>query len=174
MIFDPEMWIALASVVVATCALAITIWQGRQNHKHNKLSVKPLLTTSEGFEEVGRNKFITTVEVLNTGFGPAIIKDFILIYDGQEVSKNNCQSYQELLDKIAKPLHVNHYWFAPESSMPAEDVQELLSFEHKRDDDISFLKKLNIKINYQSVYGDETFTYDSRKDRLYHDARGVA
>lgn len=173
MLFNSEMWIAGASVVIACCALGVTIWQGRQNHKHNKLSVKPLLTTVETRHKIN-DTFETSVDIKNTGLGPAIIKDFILIYDDEEVSKNNRQLYHEFLNKIASHLNVKHYWFVPNSSMPADDVQELLFFEHKTDDDILFLQKLNIKINYQSIYGDETFTYDSRKDRLYHNAECAA
>ncbi|MEC8067254.1 MAG: hypothetical protein VX154_05290 [Pseudomonadota bacterium] len=174
MTFNPEMWVTLSSVVVAVCALVVTIWQGRQNYKHNKMSVKPILVASEDLNEVSKNNYEISCELINTGFGPAIIKEFILIYDGKEVSNNNRTTFLSTLKKLVGHESFSYYWFAPDSSISAGEAQEVFAFNFKKGDDISFLEKLNVKINYQSIYGDEAFTYDSRKDRLHHGLEGAA
>lgn len=175
MTFNPEMWVALSSVVVAVCALVVTIWQGRQNYKHNKMSVRPLLTTMEKYQDRMNNR-IVNFELINSGFGPAIIKDFILVYNNEEVSKNNRKTYEDFMMKKASRFELlNLISFAPNSSIQSDERVELFAMRYNpKTDDASFLEKLNIKINYQSIYGDETFTYDSRKDRLHHGLESTA
>lgn len=94
---DWETSISLASAAVALCALGVTVWQGRQNNRHNKMSVRPKLTASENYQD-DDNERTVSFELINSGFGPAIIKDFILVYDGKEVAKNkrDCRSYRRV------------------------------------------------------------------------------
>jgi hypothetical protein len=165
-----ETYIAIASAFIAVCALGVTVWQGRQNHKHNKMSVRPKITTMENFDDDGRNRTVS-FELINSGFGPAIIKDFILVYDGEEVSKNNRKTYEDFLKEKVKSQGckiVNIVSFAPDSALLVNERCELLSFHHRVGEDASFINKLDLRVNYQSIYEDETYTYDSRKDRLYH------
>ena len=165
-----EWWetsISLASAVVAVCALSVTVWQGRQNYKHNKMSVRPKLTASEDYQDDDKGRTVS-FELINSGFGPAIIKDFILVYYGKEVSKNNCKGYEDFLMQLSKDVAFQSmYSFIPDSSLLAGERYELFSFRHKHGQDVSFIDKLNLRVNYQSIYEDETFIYDSKKDRLF-------
>lgn len=161
-----ETYIAIASAFVALCALAVTVWQGRQNYKHNKISVRPKLTTMENFHDEGR-LITVSYELINSGFGPAIIKDFILVYEDKEISKNNRKTYEEFLKEKAKSegCHVlNVIAFAPDSALLAGERCELFSFEHDSLEDISFINKLDLRVNYQSIYEEKTYTYDSNKE----------
>lgn len=163
-----ETSISLASAVVAACALGVTIWQGRQNDRHNRMSVRPKLTASENYQDDDNGRTVT-FELINSGFGPAIIKDFILVYDGKEVSKNNRKTYEEFLTHLSKDVQFQSlYSFIPDSSLLAGEKYELFSFRHKHGQDVSFIDKLNLRVNYQSIYEDETFPYDSKKDRQFH------
>ena len=165
--FSTDTWIALASSATALCALGLSLWEGHQNRRHNKLSVRPLLTAEQNFENIDNEKIIR-FELMNAGFGPAIIKDFILSYDGREVSKNNRKTYESFLEEKTKGFKIlNIFSFVPDSSMPQHEKCELFSFSCKLDSNPSFMNKLNLRINYQSIYQDEIFTYDSRKDRLF-------
>jgi hypothetical protein len=164
-----ETSISLASAVVAACALGVTVWQGCQNYKHNKLSVRPKLTASESYHDADKGRTIT-FELINSGFGPAIIKDFILVYDGKEVSNNNRKAYEDFLTKLTKDKGidlVSIYSFIPNSSLLAGERYELFSFHHTHGQNISFIDKLNLRVSYQSIYEDETWPYDSKKDRLF-------
>lgn len=164
-----EMWISLASAVVALCALGVTIWQGHQNYRHNKMSVRPKLTASEDYQDDDKGRTIS-FELINAGFGPAIIKDFILVYDGKKVSNNNRKAFEDFLTQLTKDQGVDLlslYSFIPGSSLLTEERYELFSFRHKHGQNVSFIDKLNLRVNYQSIYEDETFIYDSKKDRLF-------
>lgn len=173
MSFNPETWIAIASVVTAVCALGVTVWQGRQNYKHNKMSVRPNLSAFESYDDNGKTRLVA-FELINSGFGPAIIKDFILVYDGQEVSKNNRKTYEDFLREKTKSFtDLNIVSFVPDSSLLMNERCEIFSFRHKHGQDASFIDKLNLRVNYQSIYEDETFTYDSRKDRKFHGRENI-
>ena len=161
MTFNPEIWIAVASAVVAICALAVTIWQGRQNYKHNKISVRPKLMVKRKFEHTETEKTVW-FELINSGVGPAIIKDFILIYDGEEVSKNNHKTYLECLNKLTITNNVKLLYFVhctPDAPISIQECYRLFVFQHQRGQDVSFINKLNLRIHYQSIYEDEIFIY---------------
>jgi hypothetical protein len=165
--FNAETWVAIASAITAVCALGATIWQGQQNYKHNKLSVRPKLTAMENYENTEEARKVT-FELINAGFGPAIFKDFILVYDGKEISKNNRKTYEDFLtEKTRGFTDVGIFSFIPDSTISAGECCELFSFTYKHEQDASFIHKLNIRINYQSIYEDEIIEYDSRKDRQY-------
>lgn len=167
--FNAETWIAIASAITAVCALGVTVWQGRQNYKHNKLSVRPMLATMEAHDEkdnIGYASF--TIE--NCGVGPAIIKKFILLNGDEEVSLNNRKTYDDFLRDITKDcFNIYTGSLVPGYSMPMNSKHPLLSFNYDtQKQDISFAHSLNLIVEYQSIYQDETFTYDSRKDRKFH------
>jgi hypothetical protein len=165
---DWEISISLASAAVALCALGVTVWQGRQNDRHNKISVRPRLTASEDYQDDDNGRAIS-FGLINSGFGPAIIKDFILIYDGREVAINNRKAYEDFLRQLSKGvIFQSLYSFIPGSSLLAGERYELFSFRHKHGHDVSFIDKLNMRVNYQSIYEDETWEYDSKKDRCFH------
>ena len=41
--WNPSIVLAVLSVFIAGCVLGVTIWQGLQNYRHNKLSVKTVV-----------------------------------------------------------------------------------------------------------------------------------
>ncbi len=169
MSLDINTSIALASAFVAACALGVTIWQGRQNHKHNKLSVRPLLATME-HHHVTDNIGYVAFELINCGVGPAIIKNFVLLFGDQEVSRNNRKTYDDFLkNKCEGYMDVYTGQYVPGGAMQAGEKHLLLSFKYDTEkQDVEFAHQLNLLVDYQRIYEDETFTYDSRKDRLFH------
>lgn len=165
--FSAETYIALASAVVAACALAVTIWQGRQNHRHNMLSVRPFLGALEHYSNE-KNVGQITFELINCGVGPAIIKNFTLLYDGKEVSRNNRRTYEEFLQQLLKDFTVVEIFsYAPGAAMQAGETLELLTFQYDHKQNIDFINKLNLLVDYQCLYQRETFTFDSREARLF-------
>lgn len=166
MAFDP---IALASAVVAGCALGVTFWQGYLMRQHNRLSVRPMLTTMERYE-IKNNLGYVSFELSNCGIGPAIIKNFVLLNGDEEVSRNNRKTYDDFLRSRAQELdNVYTGSFVPGSALSVGDKHTLLSFVcDVEKHDVSFIHRLNLIVDYQSIYQDEVFTYDSRKDRQFH------
>ena len=164
-----ETYIAFSSAVVAVCALVVTIWQGRQNFRHNMLSVKPFLGALEHYEHDGKHGQLT-FELINGGVGPAIIKNFILLYDGKEVARNNREDHEAFLKQLLKDYKI----FDISCCIPGAAIQigerlNLLTFGYDIEKhSIDFINKLNLVVDYQCLYKRETFTFDSRIDRRFH------
>jgi hypothetical protein len=158
MAINLELWMAIVSVFIASCALGVTIWQGRQNHMHNKMSVRPKLTIMENYKDSGTERVIF-LELINSGLGPAIIKNFTLIYEGRDIAQNDYKGYQDfLLKKMRGFSDPAVFCIAPGASILTGEHFELFSFCYKHGQDISFLGKLSLQVDYQSMYGDETWT----------------
>lgn len=70
------------TLLIAIAAIALALWEGAENRRHNRLSVQPRL----GAEiDAGRD---TTGEYVrmaieSTGLGPAVIKTFRVYFDGE-------------------------------------------------------------------------------------------
>jgi hypothetical protein len=157
------------SGIIAVCALVVTFWQGCVIRKHNKLSVRPMIATMERHDEKDGVGYIG-FDLENSGVGPAVIKSFVLLHEDSEVSRNNRKTYDDFLRDKTKGFH-NVYTgsLVPGYSMQAGTKHPLLIFSYETDKhDVSFIHDLNIIVEYQSIYQDEVFTYDSRKDRQFH------
>lgn len=77
-----------AIIIIALSALFVSFFQTRIQHKHNKLSVKPILESSI---EQQYDDTLSTVFVINRGVGPAIIKSFKFTYKGK--TYNSLEEY---------------------------------------------------------------------------------
>src|SRR3989338_4510805 len=97
-------WEAIAgfsSAVVAVCALGLTVWQAAITRRHNRLSVTPHLTTWTQFEQAtGRY----SIEILNNGIGPALIKSFSVQVDGQPIVGEESEPIEKAL-KVLFPQY---------------------------------------------------------------------
>ncbi len=154
------------SVIIAACVLSVTIWQGWQNRKHNRLSVKPFLNVLGCVSRSGNIKDYT-VTLVNHGVGPAIIKNFELLFEGKSVSNNHSESYKDFLNKKIKPLKgLKGRSFEHRSEDSVIKVGEeiiLWKFKCERDEDIEDIEKIKIRIKYQSIYQDEIFFHPPKK-----------
>ncbi len=95
---------AISTIFIACTAVGISIWQGWETRRHNKLSVKPILEIHTSTTEAAP---LLGVWVENCGTGPAIIKDMIVYFDGQpikvdskEKAENIYRSAIILIDKV--------------------------------------------------------------------------
>ena len=147
----------LSVVLIAICAVAVSVWQGQISQRqlkltqeHNRLTVKPYIditrftNSTEGTVEVN---------ISNQGFGPAIIKKFELIFDGQSYDNWNA-----LLDAAQLNTGIRFLNNYSNGSILASGKEEVLmrivtTFDHKA---------ITIKIGYESIYeepGEIAFTF---------------
>ena len=78
----------LISLIIATCALILTLYQIYSNRKHNYLGVRPYIKFRWTAGETGDG-----VCIKNVGLGPAIIDDFIIIYQDKKISSKYLSDY---------------------------------------------------------------------------------
>ncbi len=71
----------LSALVVAIIALGFSIWQGREQVRHNHISVEPRLTSY--FSIDGKQK-LWGVYVINNGMGTGFVEELNVFVDGKK------------------------------------------------------------------------------------------
>ena len=160
---DTNIIIAIASVFIATCALLFTAWQGWETRKHNRLSVKPFLLSS-GQELIKNDLCHVEFRLVNGGVGPAIIKSFTLLFDDEVVACNNHRAHNDFMEeKLKFFIETVFYSMVPSNVIKVEKDVVLWDFKYDpQHQNIKFLDRIEILIEYQSIYQDEIFILDTR------------
>lgn len=167
----------LSSALIALCALGLTLWQIRTGICHNKLSVKPHLTTWS-HEDHQNHQY--SVELLNNGIGPAFFESFQIQIDGQPVSGEGT----ELMEKVLKILFPQYQYSAGKSYfskgyiMAEKETRNLVSIEFYGNTVPSAaeiehaVRRTKLVVTYKSIYN-EVFTYDSTAHRANTPLQGT-
>lgn len=161
-------WISItgvSSVVIALCALGYTIWQGKQTQNHNKLSLRPHLTT---WSHHYSNRGSYAVEIINNGLGPALIESFTIKIDNKVIAGNGLQP----IEKALKILFPNQKYESQQAymgngySMAPKERCEVLSIQfiepHSLTQEVieHTLDRADLIIRYKSFY-EEKFLFSS-------------
>lgn len=151
-----EFTIALASVVIALSALGVAIWQGYLMRKHNRLSLRPHLTFRQTLSEVNPQ---FALELPNNGIGPAIIKDFQVLLDGEREDQFEAQGWMALLDLIGLKGRAIGASCGHDEFLAAGQSLQLIKYESLPapigiQELRKALRRIEVHIEYHSVYGD--------------------
>jgi hypothetical protein len=162
------MWEVIArasSTVIALCALGLTVWQAYIARRHNKLSVRPHLTT---WIHSDKTNHIYTVDLLNNGVGPAFIKDFKLLVDGHAIVGEGYEPVEKALKVLFSKYQYTscHAFVGPGYGMAANESRQLMAVQFRgtnlpKPEEVDHaIKRARLLINYSSIY-EETFVLDS-------------
>ena len=156
-----------AANVIAICALVATFWQAYISRQHNKLSVKPYLTTWTNLQD-NETSLIFTVDILNNGVGPALIKSFQIYVNEQEIKGKE----DELVKKAFKilfptyPSEPDYAYMTTGYMMPPGGECHLVTATFSAPiasvkEEIEYAKgSVRIVIQYESIYQEQQ-TFDS-------------
>jgi hypothetical protein len=152
---------AIATSIIATCALVLTVVQLVQTRRHNRLNVKPHLDT---FSTVRLNKGLVLIELINNGLGPAEIVDSTVEVDGTPVDGPKDQQVYAALRIVLEgyPYNPEADYLAKGYFLAAKDRQCLVRIQFTdanklpTDDELNkAIERCVLKITYQSIYGDK-------------------
>ena len=90
---DAEIWIAISSKFVAICSLATSIKLIFVAKKHNLISVRPYLALWTD----NREATCFSLNIINKGLGPAIIKSFTVKVGGETIEGHRGEMIKEAL-----------------------------------------------------------------------------
>ncbi|GGQ13875.1 hypothetical protein [Shewanella litoralis] len=149
-----EIIIAISSILIALCALVTTIWQGMITRKHNKLSVRPIISVYvivSGDNTLG-------LKIVNQGLGPAIITSAFIKKNGFQFRLDD-RKYLSLFPELTD----NHFQFGlggMQGSLVPLQPHWLISTEVHNDLNIkkslvSALNKIELEFEYESIYRDK-------------------
>lgn len=156
-------WEAIAgfsSAIIAVCALGLTVCQARITRRYNKLSVTPHLTTWTQSEQVASRY---SVEILNNGIGPALIKSFSVQVDGQPIGGEGSEPIEKAL-KVLFPQYLFHpsqgymargYMMSPKEARSLVAVQFFGERIPRQEEVDHVMKRTRLLIEYEWIYGDK-------------------
>lgn len=158
--------IELSSLLIALCALFLTVHQINSTNYHNRLSVLPLLQISYEND----NDF-TRVIIENVGTGPAIITDLEIggrkansiesvVAQFQKLNKLNFTTLKAKYVKIAERIVIQAGTYLTMVELNKNKLEEEKQNELILTD---FLKGIPLTACYRSVYGDRFYSTNNQK-----------
>jgi hypothetical protein len=150
----------LLTLVIAITAIGLAFWEGAENRRHNRLSVKPRIGAEINTGRDDGGEFVK-MSIESTGLGPAVIKTFRIYFDGvpqDTVSASGTIPWQRAIDAFPKGSQVNAQALSDGYYLPSGNEQVL--FEAKRAQPqggrdsalAAIFSRLAIQICYCSVY----------------------
>lgn len=145
--------IAVASTVIALAALAVAVWEGVATRRHNRLSVAPSVEHSP-------SRFGLTAS--NDGPGPALVTQCLLEIDGSSVEERGDNGWESAITALGlRELNFGYTTMAPHGVIRSGETVWLLSTP-KTEEAEQHIKEitdafghLDVRISYESVYGDK-------------------
>ncbi|MDX3773388.1 hypothetical protein QE250_04605 [Chromatiaceae bacterium AAb-1] len=144
-----EKYTALCSMLVAACALIISIWQSYSIQQHNKLSLRPYLETEFNLDLDGSWELY----LHNNGMGPAQVTALHYRVDG--VSYHSREDFLVALgeepDCYARG-NIGRFYKVDDRQVAFRALQPAC---HKTVEDLNtMLSRIQIVVEYQSLYGE--------------------
>lgn len=134
--------VAIGSLATAVCALVATIWQAAIARKHNRLSVRPVLT-------LYRHEDDGIIVIRNNGSGPAIIRSYELYADSGRVALDAMDGLLPTVSDVPE--------LTPGVAIAVgESVQLVKSVPLLDGGHVKPLQDLRFRIVYESIYGEES------------------
>ncbi len=149
--------ISISSVIIALTAVCVSIWQGVETREHNKLSLKPYITSAPVVPGVGGENGIF---VSNDGMGLALIKEASILANGKvfDLTINSWPAIYEHLH-IKKMCH-SESWFKTGTLLKSGEKIKILSPTSsplESECPVEFIKllsasELKLHLVYESIY----------------------
>lgn len=153
---DAEMVIAGCAVIIALASLVVSIREGAQSRKHNRLSLLPCMRIDRLLLSPG---IPPSICLLSTGVGPAIIRSFSVTVDGVKVVDHDGRPAVKALEQIGITHRKRTYTPAVGDTFAPGESKNLIEFIEFSDDSERpalrmALKRLEFHIVFASVYGE--------------------
>ena len=156
--FNSDRIISYSAIVVALASMVVSVWQGAETRKHNRLSVRPRIGISF---DVSHTSWGYSVK--NNGLGPAIVTGKVISVDGDDVSRGGFSGYEGLYDKLElNDFRIRENSIGPGTTIQSGEVEPLIQFRFDEMDEIqkqafiqSMYHRISIKIEYRSMYNED-------------------
>ena len=158
--------LSISAILIAFCAVCVSIWQGAATREHNRLSLAPFITSAPMLTGIDEKNGIY---VSNDGTGTAFIKKAYVIANGKpfDLTKNSWPKIYKHLS--IKNLCHSESWFKVGAALKSgESIKILAPTKSPKDPEcpIQFIKllaasELDLYLVYESIYQEE-YQYKQR------------
>lgn len=160
----------ISSAVIALCALGLSIWQGCLARTHNRLSVRPHLTT---WTHSDAEKGFYAVELINNGIGPAVIEEFTVKVDGMPIYGDRTEVIEKTLKIVLPNLPyrsqqsylANGYVMAPKERCTIFAVQFTGQPLPSKEFAQHAMNRGDLEISYKSFYGEKLPLFTTQEEK---------
>ncbi|MFJ2990945.1 hypothetical protein ACIPF8_24080 [Collimonas sp. NPDC087041] len=164
-----ELCVGVCGIVIAVASVFFTYRQNEMTKQHDRISVQPRITLTFQLDSK-RDRYGWYMS--NNGLGPAYFTGFQLFIDDKPIQSKSLGGWPEALQK----LNVQVTCFSVASTPPRTSLfngasvdEPLLRFNAVKGGacDLEFAKlyaglnRIKVKIDYQSIYGDNFSITDS-------------
>ncbi len=146
---------AIATILIAVAAFFITLWQIKSMHKHNRLSVMPILSYEIFYDKTDLG---FGIYLCNKGIGPAIIKSMRIFIDNIEIKTQQKKIWPEAVQTLnINYPYVQMFTCGDDVSISAGERLPLLTINDNISKEIAdefkkALDRINIELLYESIY----------------------
>lgn len=167
-----EITMDILPLIIASCALFVSVWSVRSTQKHNKLSSRPHLTGFQRNNTLNNKKRTMVFEIWNKGTGPAFIKEFSILFDGKEIEDDVAVHIRAAIaNKFGNILSDDQITNLGETyAIQTNEMVEIFSLSYNDNSNgelterlLGFLDKYDLNIKYESMYR-ESFLFSSLND----------
>ncbi|MBX2822621.1 MAG: hypothetical protein KTR29_23190 [Rhodothermaceae bacterium] len=97
----------ILTMLVAVAAIGLSIWEGRENRLHNRLSVMPNLERIEfsNREGLSDSTFSLRYALYNSGLGPAVLQDLIVFREDSLIFQSQPEEKYYDFEGFVDDLH---------------------------------------------------------------------
>ena len=164
------------SLFVAACALTVSIWEGKEKSKRNRLLVIPHLDITIVSKEPESER--GGIRIINDGIGPAVINTIKLSRKGEVIIDDNESNYthtkwlklHEILWPENKDIKVTYFYLRPGGYLQSEKrifALEVPSGQLEEPDLWCKLSDVKLEISYSDVYDNEFQSEFDASTHLY-------
>lgn len=143
----------IIAIFIALLALGVTLWQLSVQRKHNRMSVKPYLVFNRILLLESPQM---TIELKNTGLGPAFIKDMTVYVDGVPFNKSIILPWKDILKQAGiittNVMEMTLYKYAI-SAGNTEVIVQAETFKSQKVE-MKCIHRIDVKIQYESFYSE--------------------
>ena len=151
--------LAIAAMVTAMLALAVSIWQGLVTREHNRLSVQPASHIEYAYYDGSKdNKRVAFLEIENRGLGPGWISPIEVFLDCELVGIASRKTWMTVIDRIGLQSPWEGDWVEGADAMRPSQRKLLLKiwpseseYEVAR---VAVSKRIGIQFTMCSFYDD--------------------
>lgn len=135
------------AIFIALLALATSFWQGCEQRRHNRYTIRPLLSIQ--FLGLDSTK---TLRLVNNGFGPALIEEFIVKSGENKWTGEDGNPWAELAKEKGLEGRTTWMWYYSKgSTIDVDENAKLFAFIP----DSIWNLDAELIIRYKSIYEEE-------------------
>jgi hypothetical protein len=153
-----DLIVAIIALIVAICAVGVSVWQGYKTLEHFRILVKPHVDFAYYMQPDHKRPGLY---VINSGLGPGVITKVELYLDGNPVTNWNDMFHRIRAEKVSVWKTHQPMWteIGGQFHIPKDEIIPLFSTTNENNANWQeferlYTQRIAVRLRYCSMYGD--------------------